>query len=87
MCSDVQNRVGTPHFKMCSDVQNRVGTPHMKMCSNVHTRAGTPNIKMFSEFKIERGHHTSKCVRCSKWGGDIAHNNVLRYSIGWGHRT
>ena len=30
-------------MKMCSDVQNRVGTPHKKMCSDVHTWVGTPH--------------------------------------------
>ena len=37
MCSDVQNRVGTPKIKMCSDDHTRVRTLHMK------TRLGTPH--------------------------------------------
>ena len=45
MCSNVQNRVGTPHIKMCSDVQNRVGTPHIIMCLDVHTSAGIPHMQ------------------------------------------
>ena len=28
MCSDVQNRLGTPQINMCSDVHTKVGTPH-----------------------------------------------------------
>ena len=41
MCSDIQNRVGTPHINMCSHVQNRMGTPHIKMFSDVQIRVGT----------------------------------------------
>ena len=45
----------------CSDVQNRVGTPHIKMCLHVHTRVGTPHmpIGVFDQmFKLGWGHRT-----------------------------
>ena len=58
MCSDVQNRVGTPHIKMCSDVRNKVGTPHIKMCLHVLTRVGTCQLVYL--------------IRCSNYGGDTA---------------
>ena len=55
ICSDVQNREGTPHIKICSGVQNRVGTPHMKICSDVQNRVGTPHIKMCSDVHMPIG--------------------------------
>merc|ERR1712121_591549 len=76
MCSDVQNRVGTPHMKMSPDVQNRVGTPHIKMCSDVQNRVGTP--------------HTKMCLHVHTRVG-TPHMPIgvfdQMFKLGWGHRT
>ena len=72
MCSDVQNRMGTPHIKMCSDVYTRVGTPHMNICSDVQNRVGASHIKMCSDVRVGT-QHMGKCVR--------------KLKIGWGHHT
>ena len=46
MCSDVHNKVGTPHMKLCSDHHNKKKTLHMEMCSDSHTRSVTARMKI-----------------------------------------
>ena len=69
MCSDVQNRMGTPHIEMCLDTW--FGTTHMP-------------IKVFDQMlKLGWGHCTRskmfKTTNAMGWVGNYSENNATSW--------